>query len=179
VPADGTKETYDNIFKSIKENLLGGWPLRAFRACRKTRSISDGGSIRACWRFASVRRTKHWFENSQHVKNLFDDGHYALATFEAYKLIDKEVSALAKVSESGVKLMMKAFSEQSPLIRLTDLSTTSEKDEQEGYKFIFSGSVMAIRNPRGHEYGVKDSPTECLDHLSLASMLLRRLERAK
>ena len=112
-------------------------------------------------------------------KRLFDDGHYALATFEAYKLVDKEVSALAKSSESGVKLMMKAFSEQSPLIRLTNMSTVSEKDEQEGYKFIFSGSVMAIRNPRGHEYGVQDSPTECLDHLSLASMLLRRLERAK
>ena len=112
-------------------------------------------------------------------KKLFDDGHYASATFEAYKLIDKEVSALAKISESGVKLMMKAFSTQSPLIRLTNLSTTSEQDEQEGYKFIFSGSVMAIRNPRGHEYGVLESPTECLDHLSLASLLLRRLERAK
>lgn len=112
-------------------------------------------------------------------KKLFDDGHYAPATFEAYKLIDKEVSKLAKISESGVKLMMKAFSEQSPLIKLTELSTTSEKDEQQGYKFIFSGSVMAIRNPRGHEYGVLDTPTECLDHLSLASLLLRRLERAK
>ena len=112
-------------------------------------------------------------------KKLFDDGHYAPATFEAYKLLDKEVAALAKLSESGVKLMMKAFSEQSPLIRLTDMSTTSEKDEQEGYKFIFSGTVMAIRNPRGHEYDVKESPTECLDHLSLASLLLRRIESAK
>lgn len=112
-------------------------------------------------------------------KKLFDDGHYALATFEAYKLLDKEVAAMAKLNESGVKLMMKAFSEQSPLIRLTDMASTSEKDEQEGYKFIFSGSVMAIRNPRGHEYGVRESPTECLDHLSLASLLLRRLENAK
>lgn len=112
-------------------------------------------------------------------KKLFDDGHYAPATFEAYKLVDKEVAALAKIGESGVKLMMKAFNEQAPLIKLTKLSTTSEKDEQEGYKFIFSGSVMAIRNPRGHEYGVQDSLTDCLDHLSLASMLLRRLERAK
>lgn len=112
-------------------------------------------------------------------KKLFDDGHYALATFEAYKLLDKEVAAIAKLSESGVKLMMKAFSEQSPLIRLTNMASTSEKDEQEGYKFIFSGSVMAIRNPRGHEYGVRESPTECLDHLSLASLLLRRLESAK
>lgn len=110
-------------------------------------------------------------------KKLFDDGHYAQATFEAYKLIDNEVALLAKVSESGVKLMMRAFNAESPLIKLSDLSTVSKKDEQEGYRFIFSGSVMAIRNPRGHEYGIKDSPTDCLDHLSLASMLLRRLER--
>lgn len=112
-------------------------------------------------------------------KKLFDDGHYAPATFEAYKLVDKVVAAQSNCSESGVKLMMKVLNEQSPLIKLTTMATTSEKDEQEGYKFIFSGSIMAIRNPRGHEYGVKDSPTECLDHLSLASMLLRRLERAK
>lgn len=66
----------------------------------------------------------------------------------------------------------------TPILQLTDLSTTSKKDEQRGFRFIFSGSVVAIRNPRGHEYGIKDTPTECLDHLSLASMLLRRLEQA-
>lgn len=75
--------------------------------------------------------------------------------------------------------MMKAFSEMSPLIRLNKLGNISERDEQEGYKFIFSGSLMAIRNPRGHETGLKESPTECLDHLSLASMLLRKLESAE
>ena len=112
-------------------------------------------------------------------KRLFDDGHYAQATFEAYKLLDRQVAHYAKTSESGEKLMMKAFSEDSPLIELTDLSTTSKKDEQRGYKFIFAGSVVAIRNPRGHEFGMKDSPTECLDYLSLASMLLRRLERTR
>lgn len=112
-------------------------------------------------------------------KKLFDDGHYAIATFEAYKLLDTEVSRKAKLNESGVKLMMKAFSAQSPLIQLNSLSTISETNEQEGFRFIFSGAVMAIRNPRGHDYGVKDSPTECLDHLSLASMLLRRLELVK
>lgn len=112
-------------------------------------------------------------------KGLFDDGYYAQATFEAYKLLDKEVAALAKSTDSGYKLMMKAFNEQTPLIALADVSTTSGNDEQQGFKFIFVGSVLAIRNPRGHEYGVKDSPTECLDHLSLASMLLRRLERRR
>jgi uncharacterized protein (TIGR02391 family) len=74
--------------------------------------------------------------------------------------------------------MMKAFQETSPLVALTPLGTDSEKDEQAGYKFIFSGTIMAIRNPRGHEYKINDSIDECLDHLSLISALLRRLEKA-
>lgn len=35
-----------------------------------------------------------------------------------------------------------------------------------------------IRNPRGHEFDVEDSPEACLDHLTFASMLMRRLEEA-
>lgn len=113
----------------------------------------------------------------EHVsKKLFDDGHYSQATFEAFKLVDKTVQKIAKSNLSGKKLMMLAFSETAPLIKLTAFSTTSEMDEQEGYKFIFAGSAMAIRNPRGHEVNLPDSPSSCLDHLSLASLLLRRVE---
>jgi len=109
-------------------------------------------------------------------RKLFDDGHYAQATFEAYKLLDKHVQKLANSGQSGKTLMMQAFSETSPLIRLNGLSTVTEKDEQEGYKFIFAGSILAIRNPRGHEVGMRETPDQCLDHLSLASLLFRRLE---
>jgi|SRR5579872_20012 len=112
-------------------------------------------------------------------KKLFDDGHYSQATFETFKLLDKTVQKLAGSTDSGKNLMMKAFNEVSPLIQLTTLSSSSEKDEQEGYKFIFAGSIMAIRNPRGHEVGLADSPDRCLDHLSLASLLFRRLEEGK
>lgn len=112
------------------------------------------------------------------VKQLFDDGHYSQATFEAFKFVDKEIQRLSATSESGFKLMMQVFAESSPTIQLTHNSTTSEKDEQKGYQFLFAGSILAIRNPRGHDYSVKDSPDLCLDHLALASMLLRRLENA-
>ncbi|PKM20013.1 MAG: TIGR02391 family protein [Gammaproteobacteria bacterium HGW-Gammaproteobacteria-15] len=112
------------------------------------------------------------------TQKLFDDAHYAQATFEAYKYVDKKVAKLAGVSDTGVKLMMRAFNEKFPLVKLNALSSISETDEQEGYKFLFSGSVMAIRNPRGHEPNMKETPTECLDHLSLASMLLRRIEKS-
>jgi uncharacterized protein (TIGR02391 family) len=112
------------------------------------------------------------------VRNLFDDGYYAQATFEAFKFFDKEVGRIATYHESGFKLMMAAFSEDSPILKLTPCVTTSEKDEQRGFRFLFAGSVLAIRNPRGHEYAVRDSPDECLDHLGVASILLRRLETA-
>ena len=111
------------------------------------------------------------------VKQLFDDGHFAQATFEAYKCVDKEVQRFSKSTESGFKVMMQAFAAENPLIRLTPLATQSEKDEQKGFQFLFAGSVLAIRNPRGHD-PVVDSPDQCLDHLSLASLLLRRLEEA-
>jgi uncharacterized protein (TIGR02391 family) len=109
-------------------------------------------------------------------KELFDDGHYAQATFEAFKLLDNEVQHVAKSGDSGTKLMMGVFGGVSPTIRLTRMTSASEKDEQEGYKFLFAGSMLAIRNPRGHTVGLADSLGECLDHLTLASLLLRRLE---
>ncbi len=113
------------------------------------------------------------------TRKLFDDGHYSHATFEAFKYIDKKVQKLSKLNKSGYQLMMQAFNETSPQIKLTDLSNTSEIDEQQGYKFIFSGAVMAIRNPRGHEVAVHETPDQCLDNISLASLLLRRLNDRK
>lgn len=132
-----------------------------------------------------IERTLHPFdERNIHtrlpakVRELFDDGHYAEATFTAFKFLDKEVQRLSGSTESGFKLMMAALNEASPLVRLTPCVTTTDKDEQKGYQFLFAGSMLAIRNPRGHEYAVVDSPDACLDHLSLASVLLRRLEQS-
>jgi len=117
-------------------------------------------------------------EISKVSKRLFDDGHYSQATFEAFKYIDKEVHRLSHLSESGYKLMMQAFNDSTPKIKLTNLVTTSEIDEQSGYKYIFAGAITAIRNPRGHEYLFRETPDQCLDHLSLASLLKRKLDNA-
>jgi uncharacterized protein (TIGR02391 family) len=112
------------------------------------------------------------------VRKLFDDGHFAEATFHAFKYLDKQVQKHSLLSESGYKLMMTAFDDAKPKLQLTPLGNESERDEQKGYRFIFAGGVQAIRNPRGHEYTVADDPDTCLDHLSFVSMLLRRLEAA-
>lgn len=112
------------------------------------------------------------------VRKLFDDGHYLHATFDAFKFVDKEVQRHSRIHENGFKLMMKAFGKSLNALQLNPLSKQSECDEQKGFQFMFAGSMLAIRNPRAHEVSISESPDQCLDHLSLASLLLRRLERA-
>lgn len=111
------------------------------------------------------------------VRSLFDSGHYAQATFEAFKFLEKEVKRHGGLKLIGKDLMMRAFSEANPPIALTTLRTETERVEQEGYRFIFAGGVLAIRNPRGHEQ-VVDDVDSCLDHITFVSMLLRRLAAA-
>jgi uncharacterized protein (TIGR02391 family) len=112
------------------------------------------------------------------VKRLFDDGHYEDATFTAWKYLDKLVQRHSKLTKSGFDLMTQAFGEPNGPVQLNASLNVSEVDEQNGYKLLFSGSVWAIRNPRGHEVAVPDDLDSCLDYLSFASMLIRRLEQA-
>jgi uncharacterized protein (TIGR02391 family) len=108
-------------------------------------------------------------------QSLFDNGHYSQATFEAFKLIDNKVRSASGIEDSGFSLMMNAFNEKNPKIKLNELATVSDKDEQTGFRHVFAGSMAAIRNPRGHD--IRADPIDLsLDHLSFASVLLRTFE---
>jgi len=112
------------------------------------------------------------------VRRLFDDGHYAQATLEALKFVDEEVRRIAGYSDHGTSLMMKVFGGNPPKVKINAGTSLSERNEQEGFKFLFAGAMQAIRNPRTHTSGIVDDPDACMDHLALASMLLRRLDDA-
>lgn len=113
------------------------------------------------------------------VRRLFDNAHYSQATFEALKYLDEEIQRISNSSDFGQSLMMAVFNENRPVLMLNSLSSPSEISEQTGYKFIFAGTMSGIRNLRGHKSGVTDDPDQCLDHLSLTSMLLRKLDEAE
>lgn len=112
---------------------------------------------------------------------LFDNGHYSHATFEAFKLIDNRVKRISGAKDTGFSLMMTAFDPKAPRIRLNELLSMSDIDEQLGFRHVFAGSMSGIRNPRGHDNEIDrpDTIDLCLDHLSLASVLLRVLENRK
>lgn len=111
-------------------------------------------------------------------KKLFDDGHYRQATLDAFIRIEEQVKNNCQINEIGFNLMMNAFNEDNPEIALNSLSDASHTDEQKGYRFIFAGTMAGIRNPRAHNLDFTETIDECLDHLSIASALMRKLDGA-
>lgn len=110
-------------------------------------------------------------------KSLFDDGHYSQAIFEAYKAVVNEVKNVSGIKNlDGKPLMEQAFSLNNPVIKFNILQSQSDKDEQIGLMFLFSGAALGIRNPKAHDYVVQKDPLRTLEYLSFASLLLKRLD---
>lgn len=119
-------------------------------------------------------------------EDLFKDGHYSEAIEAAYKRIItlvKDKTGRPKKSDSseldGKSLMLRSFSRDNPLLKLNDLSTDGEKDEQEGFMHLFAGAVQGIRNPRAHDNIEQNDPDKTLEYLMFASLLARKIDEAK
>ena len=118
-------------------------------------------------------------EIAEAVKSRFDTGHYTDATTNACICIEEAVRDYSKIDNiEGVKLMRAALNGESPPIRLNALSNKNEKSQQEGWCHIFAGIFQAIRNPRSHRKH-PETMEECLDNLSILSLLMRKLDNAQ
>ena len=115
----------------------------------------------------------------EHAGELYANGHYSQAVFEALKALEVRVRQQSGIDGSGRELMDKAFKGASPPIELRHASGQSGKDEQEGFRFIFMGTMQGIRNPKGHDVIRQDDPARALEYLALASLLFRRLDDAR
>lgn len=112
-------------------------------------------------------------------RDLFKDGHFSQSIFEACKLLDKRVSEISGINKDGKDLMSNAFNKANPKIKMNELQTQSDLDEQEGFMHIYMGVMQGIRNPKGHEIIKLNEPYKALEYLSLISLLFRRLDERK
>lgn len=110
---------------------------------------------------------------------LFHDGHYAQAIFEAFKAVNNAVKSKSGLSDKdGQSLMAAAFAGDPPPLALNAMRTQSERDEQDGFKFLFMGAMAGIRNPKAHETIKQDDPYRTLHYLAFASLLMTRVDEA-
>ncbi|MEX1064325.1 MAG: TIGR02391 family protein [Candidatus Paceibacterota bacterium] len=110
-------------------------------------------------------------------QKLFEDKHYSQAIFEAYKAVVSELKGVSGLSNlDGKPLAEAALSLVKPKVKLNKLETQSEKDEQQGFMFLYSGAALGVRNPKAHDNMVQSDPIKTFEYLSFASLLLRRLD---
>lgn len=109
-------------------------------------------------------------------RELFEDGHYRDAIYRAFVEVNNFVKIKAKSQLDGRNLMSTVFRLENPIIKLNSLKTQSDKDEQEGFMFLFMGAMEGIRNPKAHENIVQNDPYKALKYLSLASLLIETID---
>ena len=112
-------------------------------------------------------------------RQLFSDEHYAEAAFSAFKEVNIRVKNIVriKIGEEldGKTLMLKAFNLKHPIIQLSNCSTETEKNIQEGYMHLFAGAIQGIRNPKAHE-NITIDENRSIHFLYLASLLMNKLD---
>lgn len=117
-------------------------------------------------------------EINQAVSRLFKDGHYANAVEDACKVLDGLVKIRSGKHElSGTELMQKVFSPNNPILKFNDLLSETGKSEQQGMMFLYSGAMLALRNPRAHEI-IEDDPEKALEYIAFLSLLAKSLDKA-
>lgn len=112
------------------------------------------------------------------IKNsytLYIAGSYAKAVECAYNAVDIYLQEVTDVSAQGLNLIERAFTKENPIIRLNPLANRKETDEQEGFKHLFLG-VWLLRCAIAHEGITHMDQGTALKHLSLASLIIERLE---
>lgn len=112
------------------------------------------------------------------VSKLFQNGHYSNAVEDACKVLDGLVKLRSGKSDiSGTELMQHVFSPNNPILKFNDLSTETEKSEQQGMMFLYAGAMLALRNPRAHEL-IEDDPEKALEYIAFISLLAKSLDKA-
>lgn len=116
------------------------------------------------------------------AKRRFEAKQYADSVEASMKAVNARVKKIYKQRKNkeldGRDLMFHAFSVEVPVIYLGDMSTITGKDMQEGYMYLFGGSMQAIRNPKAHE-NMEIDAKQATHMLFLASLLMYKLDDAK
>ena len=112
----------------------------------------------------------------------FEDGYYSDAVESAIKEVNTRLKNLYLKNKSkeldGATLFAAVYNEDKDktlLIANHKLETTSEKDEQAGYRFMLMGMWMGLRNPNAHANN-NITKEQAIERLLFVSMLMKKID---
>ena len=159
--------------------------LMQLKSCRKFLRLEDKGWIQKKNADYYGKKTGIDYFKLMHIrpeieavsKKLFCDKHYSQAIFEAFKKVNNLVKEKSSRSDlDGKNLMLTVFSVNAPILKMNNLISQTDRDEQEGFMHLFAGAIMGIRNPKGHDNIIQKDMNRTLKYLNFASLLCERLE---
>ncbi|AHC24706.1 MULTISPECIES: TIGR02391 family protein [Mycobacteriaceae] len=103
------------------------------------------------------------------------------AVFEAVKGLGARLREKSGLDNDGRALVQAALRGKSPRVLITDCSTVTERNEQDGVALLAEGVFAAFRNPAAHEPRLvwEVSEQDALDVLGTLSVIHRRLDGAR
>lgn len=116
----------------------------------------------------------------KHCRKLYGEQNYFHAVFEAAKVYNNLIRHKSNSTRDGESLMMNVWDPNSGVLKITRCMTDTDKNVQDGIKFLSAGLMRAIRNPTAHEPAL-DWPIDerdATDILAFVSFLLRQHDRA-
>lgn len=116
----------------------------------------------------------------QYCKEELLANNYFHAVFEAMKGLVKRIQELSGCNFDGQNLVDYVFS-KNPILIINNFRTSSEQNEQIGFRNILCGLISMFRNPEAHELKI-EWPIEEQDALEILGMISychRRLDKAQ
>lgn len=115
-----------------------------------------------------------------HGQKLFLQGNFFHAVFECAKAYNKAVQERSRNTKDGEGLMLEVWGCEKGVLKVTPCLSETDRNVQDGIKFLSAGLMRAIRNPTAHEPAIQwpISEHDCLDILSLVSFLFRKFDDA-
>jgi uncharacterized protein (TIGR02391 family) len=110
---------------------------------------------------------------------LAEEGRMSEAVFEALRLVEERVRSLTVSDDSGRVLMESVFGARPPQLNITTATGKPVPDELEGFQLLFIGAMLALGGPHCAGEALPASLDETIEYLAVASMLMRRLDRAE
>ena len=106
------------------------------------------------------------------VDNRLENKQYEDAVKQALLYLTNVVREKTGLTEDGYSLMSKTFKKDNPAIKINNLITDTDKNEQQGVMLIGQGIYSAFRNPLNHSIHTRLTEKECIRQLIIIDMML-------
>lgn len=105
---------------------------------------------------------------------------YFHSVFEAVKSIAEEIRKKTELTLDGSELIDRAFSVNTPLIKINSLESETEKSEQKGFSNLIKGVFGMFRNTTAHAPKIiwQITEDEALDIMTTISLIHKKIDKS-